>query len=94
MDIILINVYKLYEEHPDLLVIDERLQIMCHELRCHPLWLNDYKDTKAHHVFDFKNDVYAVHFTYPTPEAFKSEKLVLESKGYFTDMARHILGKS
>ena len=87
------NVYKLYEEYPDILVIDKRLQIMCHELRCHPLWLNDYKDTKAHHEFDFQKDVYAVHFTYPTPEAFKSEKLVLESEGYFADMARHILGK-
>lgn len=86
------NVYKLYEEHPDLLFIDKRLQIMCHELRCHPLWLKDYKSTKAHHEFDFTKDVYAVHFTFPTPEAFKSEKLVKESKGYFADMARHILG--
>ena len=86
------NVYKLYEEHPSLLVIDKRLQIMCHELRCHPLWLDDYKTVKAHHEFDFTKDVYAVHFTAPTPEAFTSEKHVKESKGFFADMARHVLG--
>ena len=85
-------VYKLYEEHPDALAIDKRLQIMCHELRCHPLWLSDYKDFYAHHEFDFTKDVYAVHFTWPTPKAFTSDEHLKTDTGFFADMARHVAG--
>ena len=85
-------VYKLYEEHPDLLVIDRRLQVMCHNLKCHPLWLDNYKDDNIHNDFKIKTDVYTVHFTDPTPPQFSSEKTIREDKGYVGDIGRHILG--
>ena len=85
-------VYKIYEEHPDLLYIEKKLQVMCFKLRCHPLWLPNYKDTSVHNEFAFKNTAYAVHFTEPVPIAFMSEDDMRNSKGYFADMARHAYG--
>ena len=86
-------VYKLYEEQPDLLVLHDRLQIMCFGLKCHPLWLRDYKNANVHHTFDFRKDVYTVHFTDPYPQAFQSEVALKHAKGFFADMARHIVGQ-
>ena len=85
-------VYKLYEEHPDLLVIDKRLQVMCHFLRCHPLWIKNYKDDNIHTDFDFTKDAYTVHFTEPTPKEFSSLESIRNAKNFFGDMGRHILG--
>ena len=85
-------VYKLYEEHPDLLVIHRRLQVMCHYLRCHPLWIKNYKADHTHTDFDIANDAYTVHFTHPTPSVFSSEKKIRETKGFVGDIGRHILG--
>lgn len=85
-------VYKIYEEHPDLLYIEKKLQVMCFKLRCHPLWLPNYKDTSVHNEFDFKSTAYAVHFTEPVPIALMSEDDMRRSKGYFADMARHAYG--
>ena len=88
-------VYKIYEQHPDLLVIEKRLQVMCFLFKCHPLWLDNYKDQHAHSTFDFTKDAYTVHFTHLTPEEWESEDLIMQSKpGFFQDMGRHILGKS
>lgn len=84
-------VYKIYEDHPDLLFIHNRLQIMCHKMRCHPFWLSDYKDDNVHHEFDFRSDVYSVHFTDPTPREFESEELLKNSKGFIADIGRYIL---
>ena len=66
--------YKLYEEHPDLLYIERRLQVMCFNLRCHPLWLPNFRNEKIHNEFDFIKDAYAVHFTQPLPKSFKSRQ--------------------
>lgn len=85
-------VYKVYEEHPDLLYIEKRLQVMCFQLRCHPLWLPNYKLALFHNTFDFKKDAYAVHFTDPIPKPFSSESELKRSKGFFADMARHVHG--
>lgn len=85
-------VYKLYEEHPDLLFIDKRLQVMCHYLRCDPLWMSNYKDDNIHNDFNFTKDAYSVHFTHPTTKEFSSEKTIKEAKGFVGDIGRHILG--
>ena len=85
-------VFKLYEDHPELLYLEKRLQVLCFELKCHPLWLPNYQDDRVHNEFDFTNDAYTVHITYPTPKAFESEKEMRKSKGFFADMARHIHG--
>ena len=85
-------VYKLYEEHPDLLYIEKRLQVMCFMLKCHPLWLSNYQEDRIHNEFNFTRDAYAVHFTHPIPKAFESEEEMRKSEGFFTDMARHVYG--
>ena len=85
-------VYKIYEDHPDLLYIEKRLQVMCFGLKCHPLWLANYQEERFHNEFDFTRDAYAVHFTHPIPKAFESEKDMKQSKGFFADMARYVNG--
>ena len=85
-------VYKIYEDHPDLLYIEKRLQVMCFMLKCHPIWLPNYQDDRTHNVFNFTKDTYAVHFTYPLPREFISEEGMRQGEGFFADMARHIHG--
>ena len=89
-------VYKLYEDHPDLIYLEERLQVLCFPYKtCHPLWLPDYQKGKVHNEFDFTKDAYSVHITGPLPTAFKSEKgMMTSAEDFFTDMARHINGVS
>ena len=87
-------VYKIYEEHPDLLHIEKRLQVMCFGLKCHPLWLANYQDEPVHNDFDFTREAYAVHFTHPVPKEFESEKEMKQSKGFFADMARYVYAAS
>ena len=85
-------VYKLYEQHPDLLYIERQLQVMCFNLRCHPLWLPNYRNEKIHNEFDFTKDAYAVHFTQPLPKSFKSKDEMSKGKHFFANMARHVYG--
>ena len=85
-------VYKLYEEHPNLLYIERRLQVMCFNLRCHPLWLPNFRNEKIHNEFDFTKDAYAVHFTHPLPKSFKSKDEMSKGKDFFANMARHVYG--
>ena len=88
-------VYKLYEDHPDLLYLEETLQVLCFPFKkCHPLWLPDYQEQRAHNEFDFTKDAYTVHITSQMPEAFRSEEGMRKSKGFFADMARHVHGGS
>ena len=84
------NVYKLYEEHPDLLYIEKRLQVICFRLRCHPFWQSNYHIYAIHNEFNFTKDAYTVHFTFPIPKEFKSKHALDEGKGFFAKMARHI----
>ena len=86
-------VYKLYEDHPGLLYLEETLQVLCFPLdKCHPLWLPNYQEANVHNEFDFTKDAYTVHITGPMPKAFKSKKGIRKSEGFFADMARHIHG--
>ena len=88
-------VYKLYEDHPDLIYLEKTLQVLCFPYKtCHPLWLPDYQKLNVHHEFDFTKDAYSVHITGPLPRAFKSEKGMWASRDFFTNMARHIHGVS
>ena len=85
-------VYKLYEERPDLLYIEKRLQVICFQLKCHPLWLPNYQDKTIHNEFNFTKDAYAVHFTVPLPKEFKSKEAMEEGVGFYANMARYVNG--
>ncbi|KAK3583640.1 hypothetical protein CHS0354_039468 [Potamilus streckersoni] len=86
------GVYKLYEEVPELVQIEPRLQVMCYRLKCHPLWLPDYKNISSHHTFDWTRDAYAIHFTSPLPPEFTNEKLLRASnETFFGKIGNHVL---
>lgn len=50
--------YKLYEQYPELVKIERKLQVICYNFKCHPVFLPGYHDEKVHHLngasFDWK----------------------------------------
>ncbi|XP_050391707.1 uncharacterized protein LOC126810594 [Patella vulgata] len=85
--------YQIFERNPELLHIEDRLQVMCLRLKCHPIFHKDHRDWTREQPFDWHH-VYAIHFTYPDPPEFKSESVLLKSTGMFADIGRRVLSKS
>lgn len=89
--------YKAYERHPDSLLVEKRLQVICFEYKCHPIWQPGYKDANIHHLnkspFNWKTDVYAVHWTRPSPEEFTSEETLRSAHTMFAEIGKYILDK-
>ena len=50
--------YKLYEQYPELVKIERKLQVICFNFKCHPVFLPGYHDENIHHLnganFDWK----------------------------------------
>ena len=91
--------YKVQERHPDLVRIDPHLQVICFEFKCHPTWWPGYHNESVHHVNsdsirDWRTDVYAFHWTMPTPHELKSEENLMKADGMFADIGRFILQKA
>ena len=42
--------YKLYEQFPELIKIERKLQVICYNFKCHPVWLPGYHDPKINHL--------------------------------------------
>ena len=42
--------YKLYEQYPELVKIEPRLQVICFNFKCHPTFLPGYHDEKINHL--------------------------------------------
>ncbi|KAK2180872.1 hypothetical protein NP493_421g01047 [Ridgeia piscesae] len=92
--------YKVQERHPELLRLDPHLQVICFEFKCHPTWWPNYHDESIHHgnsggkTLDWRTDVYAFHWTLPTPKELTSEEHLMAAKGMFADIGRYILKKA
>lgn len=60
--------YKLYEQYPELVKIERRLQVICYKFKCHPVFLPGYHDEKINHLngasFDWKEVGCSMHMRY------------------------------
>ena len=77
--------YKLWERHPDLLLIEPHLQVICAKAVCHPTWYPGYQNGgKVNHLTtsslsNWKQDAHAFHITMPgIPPEFKSERALFK----------------
>ena len=83
--------YKIYEKYPEYLYIERRLQVMCFRLKCHPAFQPNFKLFMEEQPFDWRKDVYSIHFTYPDPDEFKSEEQCRNGTGRFAEIGKFIL---
>lgn len=83
--------YKVYEKYPEYLKIERSLQVMCFRLKCHPTFQPDFKNFMEDQPFDWRKDVYSIHFTYPDPHELVNEDACRNGNGRFAEMGRHIL---
>lgn len=91
--------YKVMEKHPDLIFIEPHLQLQCVFLECHPTWIKDFHNTKNNHrnpsiKINWKTDVYAYHWTSPTPNELSSFESLMKGSGVFADIGKFIMNKS
>ena len=91
--------YKLLEKYPNLIGIDPHFQVICFYSKCHPTWHPNYHKQSIDHlnsnsIKDWRNDVYAFHFTTPTPKELTSEKELFNSKTIFAEIGKFILEKA
>lgn len=91
--------YRIKERHPDLVRIDPRLQVTCYQSLCHPTWHPDYHNESVHHlnsdsIRDWRADIYAFHWTLPTPFELKDHVNLMRSRSMFSEIAMHILDRA
>ncbi|RUS81918.1 hypothetical protein EGW08_010304 [Elysia chlorotica] len=83
--------YKIYESFPRSVRIDDRLQVMCYYLKCHPSYQPGFKQWNHAQPFNWTSDgVSAIHFTHPDPPAFHNLTALLSASGTFADIGRFI----
>ncbi|KAL3854714.1 hypothetical protein ACJMK2_013972 [Sinanodonta woodiana] len=83
--------YKVYENFPETLYIERRLQVMCFHLKCHPAFHPNFHDFSEAQEFDWRKDVYAIHFTFPDPHEYDNVTSLMNGKGMFADIGRYVL---
>ncbi|KAK7466511.1 hypothetical protein BaRGS_00037386, partial [Batillaria attramentaria] len=54
--------YRSYELHPDTMLMDNRLQVICHATKCHPAWKRQIQQEN----FNWR-EIFSVHVTLPKP---------------------------
>ena len=92
----LLKPYKIYERHPDMVYIYDYLQVMCWNLKCHPTWVDDFRNPKNSHLnlthFDWR-EAHSFHWTYPTPVEFKDARTLRTSRGLWAEIGQYVLDK-
>ncbi len=90
----LLKPYKVFERHPNLVHIFDKLQVMCWDLLCHPTWYPGFRDKDASHLkiqnFNWTM-AHAFHFTAPTPDCLMNETALMQGTGLFADIGKRIL---
>nr|KAG5687732.1 hypothetical protein BaRGS_028394 [Batillaria attramentaria] len=82
--------YRSYELHPDTMLMDNRLQVICHATKCHPAWKRQIQQEN----FNWR-EIFSVHVTLPKPApAFVDLNTLRNSTGMYAEIGRHILQKS
>ncbi|XP_046353543.2 uncharacterized protein LOC124133254 [Haliotis rufescens] len=87
--------YKVYEQHPDSVLLDRHLQVICFKGSCHPTWRAGYKeipdDVQDSPQFDWKTEANGIHWTFPDPTEFSDKKTLLASTGLYADIGKYVL---
>ena len=83
--------YKIFEKYPQHLYIEKRLQVMCYDLKCHPVFHPDFKNFMKDQPFDWRSDVYSIHFTWPDPPEWNSKETCRNSTGRFAEIGKYVL---
>lgn len=88
--------YKLLEKYPHLLRIDRRLQVICYQYKCHPIYAHDYHNMSKDHtntnsIPNWREDVNAFHWTHPNPKEYANRSTLLSSKGMFAEIGKNVL---
>ena len=91
--------YRIKERHPDLVLIDPHLQVICYQSLCHPTWWPDYHNDSIHHlssnrILNWRTDVYAFHWTLPTPLELESHVNLLMTETMFSEIGKYVLGQA
>jgi len=91
--------YRIQERHPDLVLVDPHLQVICYLSKCHPTWLPNYHNESLHHlnsnrISNWRTDVYAFHWTLPTPDELKDHVAVLSVDTMFSEIGKYVLEKA
>jgi len=90
--------YRIKERHPDLVLIDPHLQVICCWALCHPTWWPDYHKESIHHlnsnsIRNWRTDAYAFHWT-STPFEFRSHVNLLSKDAndtMFLEIGKYVL---
>lgn len=85
--------YKIYERYPHSVHVEKHLQVMCYQLKCHPIFQDGFKNYQQGQTFDWKRDTYSMHFTFPDPPALANLSALRNATGMFADIGRHILSQ-
>ncbi|KAK7498040.1 hypothetical protein BaRGS_00010628 [Batillaria attramentaria] len=86
--------YRSYELHPDTMLLDNRLQVICYLSKCHPTWKPVHQRQIALDEFN-RRGCLSVHVTSPKPAAgFENLKALRGSTGMYAKIGRKILWKS
>ena len=83
--------YKIYEKYPQYIKIEKHLQVMCFRLKCHPTFQKDFKNFMEEQPFDWRTDVYSIHFTFPDPPELSNESACRNGTGRFAEIGQFIL---
>ena len=92
----LMQPYRIKERHPDLVLIDPHLQVICYYSLCHPTWWPDYHKDSIHHlnsnsIRNWRTDAYAFHWTHPTPYELQSHANLLSKDTMFSQIGKYVL---
>ena len=71
-------------------------QVICYKFRCHPTYVKNYHDENNDHVTsnsipNWREDVYAFHWTHPNPREYANETTLVNSKGMFAEIGQFVL---
>ncbi|XP_063431522.1 uncharacterized protein LOC134714214 [Mytilus trossulus] len=89
----LFSTYKVYEQFPDSVHIEPRLQVVCHTKNrtCYPSFKENFK-TQAKKFDWILDDVYSVHIPWPEPfPGLESRAGIMRGNDMFADIGRYIL---
>ena len=91
--------YRIKERHPESVLIDPHLQVICFKFLCHPTWWPGYHNESVHHlnspsIKNWREDTYAFHWTLPTPPELENEVALMNSDSMFAEVAKNVLVKA
>ena len=91
--------YRIKERHPELVLIDPHLQVICYKFLCHPTWHPEYQNESIHHlnsnsIQDWKREAYAFHFTLPTPKEYHDLKALKSHNTMFSEIGMNVINKA